>query len=143
MNHPSGSKKILRDHPSGLRPSGWSLRIFLSPSGMIKSRIPRLPQDNATLPTVHEMDFPSCFPLYQSLSLVSPIDSCVSFSPPTEMGDDAATTHDDNDDGIAHALAFFTRAIWHVVSHSPPLRSFNVLLCFRRDSRCRDIYNNS
>ena len=49
LNHPSGSKKILRDHPSGLRPSGWSLRIFLSPSGMIKSRIPRLPQDNATL----------------------------------------------------------------------------------------------
>ena len=31
------------------KPSGWPLRIFLSPSGMIKSRIPRLPHDNATL----------------------------------------------------------------------------------------------
>ena len=31
------------------------------------------------------------------------------------MGDDAATTHDDS---IAHALAFFTRAMWHVASPS-------------------------
>ena len=30
------------------KPSGWPLRIFLSPSGMIKSRIPRLLHDNAT-----------------------------------------------------------------------------------------------
>ena len=30
------------------KPSGCPLRIFLSPSGMIKSIIPRFPQDNAT-----------------------------------------------------------------------------------------------
>ena len=30
------------------KPLGWYLRIFLFPSGMIKYRIPRSPQDNAT-----------------------------------------------------------------------------------------------
>ena len=42
-----GPKKSFGAIPRA-KPSGWPLRIFLSPSGMIKSRIPRLPHDNAT-----------------------------------------------------------------------------------------------
>ena len=65
--------------------------------------------------------------LFLSLSVPLPLRLSLRFlplSPPTEMGDDAATTHDATTDGIAHALAFFTRAMWHVVS---PLSSLSPL----------------
>ena len=59
FNHPSGSKKNPSGPSLGQSPRDGPSGFFLSPSGMIKSRIPRFPHDNATL----------SFPEYPSLAV--------------------------------------------------------------------------